>query len=121
MKRNQLSLPLLALTALLAIVGCGRKPAGSAEGLVQGFAEADAVVQADIAKAAGALAAGHHLEAVTTLDRVLQVHRLSDAEKEAVRAAFGEITRALATNPDLDTAECYRARGELMRKIYGEP
>lgn len=108
------------LLAVALAAGCERKTNAAMGDLRKGFSQADAATQAEIEKADVALKARNYMEVVTRLNELLPRHKLTESEKKATQAVFGEIAQAVATDPALDSPEFYRARGELMKKLYGE-
>lgn len=114
-----LILPLL-LALMFGAAGCGNKSDAASGDLQKGFSQADATTREEVEKVDAALKARNYREVVTRLNQLLQRHKLTETEKKAAQAVFGEITKAVAEDPALDSPEFYRARGELMKKLYGE-
>lgn len=71
-------------------------------------------------KVTAAIKVQDYVAAVTLLNRVLREHKLTETEETATRKAFGEINQAVVANPGLDSPEFFRARSELMKRLYGE-
>jgi hypothetical protein len=111
---------LLTVALVVSATGCGKESSAAGGGLEQGFAQADAAVREEIVKVAAAIKVQDYVAAVTLLDRMLREHKLTETEQTATRKAFGEINQAVVANPGLDSPEFFRARSELMKRLYGE-
>ena len=106
---------LIAVTSF----GCGNKAAAPEGGLRQAFAQAPDAVRRQAAKADAALRATNYLECLTTLDLMLSQDTLSENQKSAVKQVFGQVSKAVNKNPTLDSPKLFKARSDLMQKLYG--
>ena len=110
---------LLPLVAALSF-GCDHNGVRQESRLGQAFAQAPNGVKTLAEKADAALRATNYLDCLTTLNQMLsQQNTLSDNQESAVRDVFGQICQAVSKHPNLDSPQLFKARSDLMQKLYG--
>ena len=110
---------LLPLIAALSF-GCRKSGDHQQSGLLHAFAQASDGLKVQVEKADAALRATNYLDYLTTLNQMLsQQNTLSDNQKSAVKDVFGQITETVSKNPALDSPQLFKARSDLMQKLYG--
>ena len=113
------NLCLALLVIAVAVVGCGKGAVPRENELHKAFVQAPEDVKMQIAKAETAFRATNYLAGVLALNQLLEEHKLSADEKTAVGETFRHVTREITANPALDGPELFKARSELMQKLYG--
>lgn len=110
-----------AIGALVA-AGCGKHPSGkaAAEQLEKSFEKSDASMKQEVVQAAAALQTSNYTQAITIMDRVVQVQPIDEAQKKAVDALIIQARQAVQQNPKLNSPELYKALSELMVRVHGE-
>lgn len=119
MKSFRTSSCLIAAAVALGLASCKKKEpqADASQPLKQSFQTAAPEVQKAVAVATSSLQAGNYTEATRALAPVVNQHRLTEPQKQAVGVALQQINQAITANPALDTKEMYEMRAKMFEAM----
>jgi len=110
---------LVAAALAFGMEGCKKKEpqADASQPLQQSFQTAAPEVQKAVAMATTSLKAGNYTEATRALAPIVDQHRLTGPQKQAVGVALQQINQAITANPALDTKEMYEMRAKMFEAM----
>lgn len=110
---------LIVAALALGLASCKKKEpqADASQPLQQSFQTAAPEVQKAVAVATTSLQAGNYIEATRALAPIVNQHRLTEPQKQAVGVALQQINQAITANPALDTKEMYEMRAKMFEAM----
>ncbi|HXI84664.1 MAG TPA: hypothetical protein VNL17_11320 [Verrucomicrobiae bacterium] len=114
-------MPVVALGALLAISGCGKKGRVSTSELQSSFKSAEPAMQTLVNNAVLAVKSNNYPEALSNLQTLSHKARLTPDQQQAVKDTIAAIQQKASGTANKPAEEAQPKQPDYLQKLLGKP